>query len=142
MYRSRMRFQALPYLRLVAGSRWYLSYLRFSCFSCSGQKRPSVRLGQPGWEHGRFGFLGMSSLQMKSPRGIDPTEALFAVFYATTISGVSPKSVRDIGHHGLPKRSTESFWSARFFLLYAEVRSMLNRSQMSYTELVASQPSE
>ena len=131
MYRSRMRFQALPYLRLVSGSRPYLSYLLFSSFSCSGQNRPSVSLGHPGWEHGLFGFLGMSSLQMKSPRGINPSEALFAIFYAITITGINGKCVRDIGHHGLPKSSTDSFWTARFFFLYAEVRSMLKCSQIS-----------
>lgn len=131
MYRSRMRFQALPYLRLVSGSRPYLSYLLFSSFSCSGQNRPSVSLGHPGWEHGLFGFLGMSLLQMKSPRGIFSLGGSVAVFYAITITGINGKCVRDIGHYGFPKSSTDSFWRARFFFLYAEVRSMLKCSQMS-----------
>ena len=45
---SLIRFQALPYLLLVAGSRSYRSQRLASTFACSSQKRASVRLGQPG----------------------------------------------------------------------------------------------
>ena len=49
-YLSRIRFQALPYLRLTSGLRSYLLYLSRSSFSCSGQKRLSVSLGQLGYQ--------------------------------------------------------------------------------------------
>lgn len=49
-----MRFQALLYLRRVAGSRWCRSYRWASCLACILQNRPSVRWGQPGAEQGRF----------------------------------------------------------------------------------------
>ena len=54
-----MRFHALPYRFLVAGSRWYFSYCWLASFWCCSQNRLSVRLGQPGWWHGCLAFLGI-----------------------------------------------------------------------------------
>ena len=67
----------------------------------------------------------------EKPPGNQSLGGFIAVFYAITISGINGKCVRDIGHQGLLKSSTDSFWTARFFFLYADVRSMLKCSQMS-----------
>lgn len=59
IYLSRIRRHSAPYLFFISGERSYFSYLLASCLACSSQNRPSVSLGQPGYEHGRFGLYGI-----------------------------------------------------------------------------------
>ena len=61
MCRSRIRFQARPYFLLMSGERSYLLYCLRAMATWSAQYCPSVSLGQPGYEHGRFGLFGMGS---------------------------------------------------------------------------------
>ena len=70
MYLSRIAFHARPYLFFTSGERSYFSYRLASSLACSSQNRLSVRRGQPGNEHGRFGLYGVDKLPFlhrKSP---------------------------------------------------------------------------
>ena len=64
----------------------------------------------------------------KATTGLLPTMALHAILHDTIIPHRRRKVVHDITHH-LPYNSKARCWIARFFLLYAEERSMLKWSQ-------------
>ena len=66
---------------------------------------------------------GHSSSRQKPPRDCS-RDGLYAFFHATIIPHRRRKVVHDITHH-LPYSSKARCWIARFFLLYAEERSML-----------------
>nr|DAT19148.1 MAG TPA: hypothetical protein [Caudoviricetes sp.] len=73
-----MRFHARPYFLLMSGERPYLSYCFFAGARCASQYCPSHRFGQPGNEHGFFGFVGNDwppFRKDRSPHGISPVKA-------------------------------------------------------------------
>ena len=93
------------------------------------------------WDsRGRNTVSSVSLAQLSPPRGIKkapageaPTKAacLYAVFDDNSVPRPKWKIVRDFGHQLFPYSSVTSFCRARFFFLYADVRSMWKRSQMS-----------
>lgn len=133
IYRSRIRFHVRPYRLRVAGSRWCFSYRCASCFSCAGQNLPSVSSGQPGWLHGRLGFLGIQPPpgQSKSPRNNTFRRLLlFDILLCYQYNTSNSKNRPRFWTSYFPYSSMVRRSSARFFFLYADERSIWNRSQI------------
>ena len=126
-------------LRSVAFTRFRITHVSFitPCFLfCMLFAVPSVcQLRASRLRTWAFRFVWhLCLLKAKSLVELCP-QGFLSFSHDTIIHYSSGKSVREITHY-LPNNSSAKCWTARFFLLYADERSMLNRSQISYTASV------